>query len=322
MTQYRCKTCDIIQDFQPILRGNLVPCTTPNCIGQISHRNRYTDPNPYAHVSFATAKVSKSSTGLSLPGRSASAPPPPNLTSWPRPNMPNGLVYCQTLNDPNWNGATDTDILLAYNLLDMNTQGIQGLVIDFPNANRDTEVRKHFDACTGAMMTPKTSTATTEATGEIAAAMWVLSQNAYNGFKMVWGFNVHSGAGIDQIWYKNDPNHPVYLVVEAKGPGASLSQNIFQPTGYGQMEEDWVVDRLEHMKTNHNALYNQIIGHLGLTIAVKHAHYNKGSKSYFHASQIANNRKGKMSGVTIEAKWLPSGMLSHKVASHHTYAFS
>lgn len=322
MTQYRCKTCDIIHDLPPILRGMTNPCITPHCNGQISHRNRYTDPNPYAHVSFATAKVSKSSTGLSLPGRSASAPPPPNLTSWPSQNMPNGLVYCKDLNDQAWTGATDTDILLAYNLLDLNTQGIQGLVINFPNANRDIEVRKHFDTCTGAMITPKTSTATTEATGEIAAAMWVLSQNTYNGFKMVWGFHVHSGAGIDQIWYNNDPNHPVYLVVEAKGPGASLSQNLFQPTGYGQMEEDWVVDRLAHMKNNHATLYNQIVGDLGLTIAVKHPNYNGSTKSYYHASQMANNRKGKMAGVTVEAKWLSSGMLSHKVASRHPYTFS
>lgn len=320
MTLYRCPTCDQSANLPTIPRGITVPCPTANCNQNLTNKNRDYQDDLNPPLPLIGARRPRKILRVSAPGRSSSAPPPPNLTSWPRPTMPQGLSYCASLFDPVWTGMGQTDIGFAYNKLDLAVGGMQGLVLSFADANRDAEVRAHFDACTAFMVRNHKTTDATEATGEIAAAMGMLSRHP--GYAMLWGFHKHSGAGIDQIWWNQDQTHPRYLVVEAKGPGQTLSTNPFWPTGYGQMEEDWVVDRLARMRSGAGqTLANRIIGELGIAIHTAVPNYLGSSTSYYGATMGVQG-PARLSGVTIAARWLPSGKPSYRVVSTHQYSFS
>jgi hypothetical protein len=117
-----------------------------------------------------------------------------------------------------------------------------------------TSIHKHFNAAYKAMLDKKHSShAVTEATGEIGAALYMLTHYEPYGYQMVWGFGEHSGPGIDQIWHKTHNGRDYFVIVEAKGPTAHLNQNTFDTTGTDlglQMSQDWIIDRLGRM---HNA---------------------------------------------------------------------
>jgi len=171
------------------------------------------------------------------------------------------------------------------------------------------------------MAAPKKPQDVTEAVGEAAAAMAVMT--AFPAYELLWGFDVHSGAGIDQIWWNADAAHPHYLVVEAKGPGASLGEGALDnPPGYEQMEKLWVIDRLGRMRSGVGGpLANRILADLALDITVALPNYNKGMKSYYGCARSSGKLPtGTLSGLTVTAQWGADAMLGG-VSGAHAYVF-
>jgi hypothetical protein len=78
----------------------------------------------------------------------------------------------------------------------------------------------------------------TEAIGEREATLHVLQEPAYAGFELFTGFA--AGTGFDQVWYKAAPTE-TFLIVEAKGPGATLSTDAAKGP---QMSKQWVRNTL------------------------------------------------------------------------------
>jgi hypothetical protein len=79
----------------------------------------------------------------------------------------------------------------------------------------------------------------TEAIGEHEATLLVIQQYAASqgNYELRSGFS--AGVGIDQIWYSKSEN--TYMLVEAKGPGASLSTAAAKGD---QMSKQWVRNSL------------------------------------------------------------------------------
>ena len=76
----------------------------------------------------------------------------------------------------------------------------------------------------------------TEVIGEAAAFIAMAKRD---GFVMAFATDPGHGAGIDQLWVKSNRDGKVntYLVVEAKGPGATLAS--------GQMSQLWIETRID-----------------------------------------------------------------------------
>ncbi len=119
----------------------------------------------------------------------------------------------------------------------------------------------------------------TEGTGETAATSYVL--NHYPGFVLVHGFG--PGRGIDQIWLKaGTPAH--YLLVEAKGPSASLSGD--------EMTLAWVQTKAHEMR---NDTHGQAIGR-AVGPPVRHA----------------GGTTPRVTGIILRASWTSAGNLTAK----------
>jgi hypothetical protein len=84
----------------------------------------------------------------------------------------------------------------------------------------------------------------TEAKGEHEATLLMVQQYSNqpgkSDFHLVWGFS--SGTGIDQLWATGETPPKQYIIVEAKGPGATLSTNAAKGD---QMSKQWVRSSLE-----------------------------------------------------------------------------
>ena len=80
----------------------------------------------------------------------------------------------------------------------------------------------------------------TEAVGEHEATLHMLQK--YPDAELLWGFS--AGTGIDQVWAVGMPDPTSYLIVEAKGPGASLSTSAAKGD---QMSKMWVQNSLREV---------------------------------------------------------------------------
>jgi len=286
------------------------------CSQVLTHRNRVVNDRKYDQISFRAPRVNlKPRTFVLHVGRSRAAPP---IVRWPCPNMSEHVQYVRNpKTHPVWTNPGPADIRLPFKHLDVTTIGLQGLIIDFMPLSRTPSARAHFDAITTAMTTPRKGQDITEAVGEAAAAMAAMA--LHRGFEMLWGFDVHSGAGIDQIWWNNDSRSPCYLVVEAKGPNAGLSSGALgNPRGYGQMEPLWVIDRLGRMRGGAGAaVADQILRDLALRIIVAHPSFGGGIKSYYGCvPDKGKQRIGTLVGLTVTARWQADGMLGYTFKRH------
>jgi hypothetical protein len=78
----------------------------------------------------------------------------------------------------------------------------------------------------------------TEAKGEYEATLWMLQ---YHPSNILWTFT--AGTGFDQLWYTGNPPDE-YVIVEAKGPGATLSTGAAKGD---QMSKQWVRNSLQEV---------------------------------------------------------------------------
>lgn len=102
---------------------------------------------------------------------------------------------------------------------------------------------KHLTAIKNQVKKPTNSQQITEAIGELAATKFMIKN--YPTAKLIDGFS--AGVGIDQLWLETSGR---YIVVEAKGPGATLGKGK-QNINADQMSRPWV----EHyLKKTPNAL--------------------------------------------------------------------
>jgi hypothetical protein len=79
----------------------------------------------------------------------------------------------------------------------------------------------------------------TEAIGEDEASKFMISQ--YPTYEIFTGFA--AGTGFDQVWREAGPPEK-FVIVEAKGPGASLSTNAAKGA---QMSKEWVGNTLDEI---------------------------------------------------------------------------
>lgn len=93
----------------------------------------------------------------------------------------------------------------------------------------------------------------TEAIGEREATMLVVQSYASgNGdFQLLHGFA--AGVGIDQIWYS--PSTDTFMLVEAKGPGATLSTGAIKGD---QMSKEWVENSLIAITNSSNSSSGEV----------------------------------------------------------------
>lgn len=319
-----CRICNTEHLNLTLGRGQRRLCGAPYKSGTCTHYLTYRDKsykNRYDKFSFASARkpVSKPNVMIIHVSRSKSAPP---MASWPFLGMSNAITYVSsTTSSMFWSAPGPTDILLPFKSLNVLMMGSQGMIIDYPLLSAFPSARAHFDAITLSMTNAAKAQDITEAVGEAAAAMYVMGH--YTGYELLWGFDVHSGAGIDQIWWDKNTSNPHYLIVEAKGPTAGLSLGALgNPPGYEQMEKLWVVDRLGRMRSGvGQQIANDILNALALDITVAHPSWGGGSKSYYGcAARKHAVATGTVSGLTLTAKWCADGMLDAK-AKNHAYAF-
>jgi len=325
MPQYTCPTCKTVVVMQSaVARGAVGQCT--NCNGAtITSKTINANYNPYVGQSFVAKKLKTGPTVHAVvQGRSPAAPV---RTAWPGLNLNAKVTYVPSLQNVAWTNATDDKICLAYNCLDPNRNGKEGILIDCSAKVGKVNVLAHFTAIKVKLESPPNPTAVAEATGEAAAAFCILSQqNLSNtltllGFNMEWGMYIHSGGGIDQIWKRTDATtgHNEYLIVEAKGPGQSLNLNTFMPPQFFQMSTRWIMHNLETMSRNHHQIAIDIITDLKLTMGVRWAHYNGASKSYYGVKSTTGPATAELYGVVITARWQPDGMLSYSVSNFRQY---
>lgn len=140
----------------------------------------------------------------------------------------------------------------------------------------------------------KNKTSGTEITGEYSTAKYMLSQQ---GYTLRLGYA--KGTGVDQIWQKGNE----YLVVEAKGEGASLSMS-----NHGmQMSTAWVEDRLIKLYNSSDpekkALAKEMFKAADLAVDTTSRRLTpKGVKA----------NPAAIRGLVVEANWTPTGQLSAK----------
>jgi hypothetical protein len=240
-------------------------------------------------------------------GRANAAPP---ITKWPVQGLHDDVEYIKDIkSDSAWAFQMTDDVRLPFAHLDIHRSVKWQGLIQQVSMNGSAAARAHFDAITAAMLTATSNPAITECVGEAAAAMAMLERT---GWEMIWGFHLHAGTGIDQIWRKPIGNGLYkYRIVEAKGPGAYLNSGNWVPPNYGQMQLGWVVNHLYSMRQNNHAAGVEVCNALNLVFQVAHANYNGATKSYYglaptsgHAAAISS-----LSGVVITARWRSSGRL-------------
>jgi hypothetical protein len=326
-TDYKCPFCRTVVSFrQTIPYGVIQVCPAPQGVGTcgapITSKNRYYDPNPHGRVSFASPRTKKVRLTPTAGGRSASAPPLAILAATPA-----HTTRVANLASATWTNTTTTKIRLAYDDLDPGTPGMQGLVIVRPElahyvaTHGAGKLKRHFEAVADLMEANVTRTDATEGTGEAAAALGVVV-NKNHTYKMLWGMNVHRGAGIDQIWGLPDPanagQYTDYLIVEAKGPNQTLTVDPHRPGGIGtQMSHDWIIDNLARMEVAGHAVATRVLTAVGLATHVPPLWRNYGgaTKSYYGVS--AHNPPAlaaTLHAMVITAAWTGAGALTYNVS--------
>ena len=323
MPLYNCTTCQVpVNLAQAPTRGNPVNC--PVCNTAISHKQRsiVAVVNAYGGALNPAKKAKHQHTASSAPGRAPSAP---TRTTWPGPNLNTNVTHCQSLAGAAWTNAGADKVCLAYNVLDISRIGMEGFLIECPEAVGKAEVVLHFAAVKNQLVSAHNNTQICEATGEAAAALCILQKTSISvlslaGFDMVWGMHVHSGPGLDQIW-KRAGTHD-YLIVEAKGPGASLNASPMDaPSGFDQMEIRWVMHNLITMSQNHHQVGTDIINELGLTTATRwpaSAYPAQGSKNYYGVTN-AGAAQAQLYGVVVTSVWQGDGMLGYSATGFKRY---
>jgi DNA-directed RNA polymerase subunit RPC12/RpoP len=318
MPLYFCHQCDESVEIPQIARGASAPC--PNCGTAITHKRRLPDANQYDGMSFVAkrprvggAAAQVAVIPLVTPGRSAAAPV---RTAWPGQMLSGHVTYVPNLTDRLWTGAGTDTIRLAYRDLTPGSGRLEGLLITCPEMSQSRSLQLHYDTVRIQLVTATRPPAIAEATGEAAAALCILRRNSFTrgatqlqlaGFEMVWGMHVHSGAGIDQIWRRNNE----FLIVEAKGPHQVLSPNLFMPPQFEQMGLRWVMHNLETMSRNGHVIATDILSALGVTTGVRWPNYQGSSKNYYGVTAIARPAVGRLFGVVVTAVWQPDGMLGY-----------
>jgi hypothetical protein len=122
----------------------------------------------------------------------------------------------------------------------------------------------------------------TEGTGETAATAFVAKN--YPGFQLVHGFG--AGRGIDQVWHKAGA-HAEYLLVEAKGPAASLSG--------AEMSLAWVQKKAKELGADpHGQAIASAVGPPGGAVTA------------------AGGAVPRVSGIVLRASWTTAGTLTAK----------
>ncbi|WP_338845910.1 hypothetical protein V8J88_19555 [Massilia sp. W12] len=244
-------------------------------------------------------------------GRTNAAPP---LTAWPFTGQHASVKYYDDASKmPNFNNASGNIVQLPFAWLDIScVKTWQALTQDVSGISADPEVRQHFNAVTNKMLIPAQDSVLTECVGEAATAICMLEK--FPGFEMLWGFHLHSGTGIDQIWAKDlGTGKYEFMIVEAKGPGAGLTWSAFLPPDYNQMEEGWIANHLYSMDKNGHAAGSQLVNAMRMQFSVAHANYGGGSKSYYGLSSKSQHTMAGSTvyGMVVTAQWLSDGRLGY-----------
>jgi len=247
------------------------------------------------------------------PTASGRANAAPTLTRWPFNGMHHSVEYVADINsDMSWSIQFDDDVQLPFAHLSIrHANKWQGLIQQV-SMDGCPVVRAHFNAITSAMLAAKSNPVITECVGEAAAAMAMLDDA--EDWEMIWGFHLHSGTGIDQIWRASIGNGLYkYRIVEAKGPGASLNWNPFLPPDYNQMQLGWVLNHLYSMQQNKHSAGVDICTDLKLAFKNLHPNFDGAAKSYWGlASPVkSSNTNSRLTGVVVTARWLSDGRLHY-----------
>ncbi|WP_333676231.1 hypothetical protein [Dyella sp.] len=247
-------------------------------------------------------------------GRALAAPV---LTSWPFLGMHQDVTYHDDLNNTfGWNLRTTNEIYLPFAWLDVHGQAVwQGLEQEVAGLGGDAVACQHFDQIATDMRQLLANTRITECVGEAAAAIYVLERHP--GLQMIWGYHVHSGTGIDQIWeIPNQSGGTDFLIVEAKGPGANLNFSVFVPPGYSQMEEGWIANHLYSMSQNNHAAGLKIVNALGLQFVNAYPNYQGATKSYYGLAGTSRHKQSasRVYGTVVQAQWLSDGRLGYSAS--------
>lgn len=281
--------------------------------------------NRYQGVSFAGVKKPKrrrlALANRGAPGRANAAPP---LTSWPVHGQHSTVTYVDDISsDTDWANPDTDEILLPFRNLDVNHTVLwQGLIQEVAGLDNDDKARDHFDEISDVMENNGKQTVITECVGEAAAAICLLTNSTFTGYEMIWGYDTHSGTGIDQIWRKDIGGGAFsYLIVEAKGPGASLNSGLWVPTGFAQMDEGWVLNHLYSMNNNGHAAGVEIVGKLKLAFACLHPNYNGSSTSYYGLAASSKHKQSasRLYGMVVTAKWHSDGRLGYRISNQVQY---
>lgn len=244
-------------------------------------------------------------------GRANAAPP---LTSWPPLGMHRDVTYHDDLrNSLGWGVRANDEIFLPFAWLDIKTNAIwQGLEQKVAGLAADDQACQHFDEIAQDMRRLLANTRITECVGEAAAAICMFDR--YPGYSMIWGYHLHAGTGIDQIWELPNGNGGWdFLIVEAKGPGAGLNSSLFVPPNYSQMQSGWIANHLYSMDRNGHTAGQRIVNAMRMRFTNAHPNYLGASKSYYGLSPTSQHRQStsRVFGIVVTARWRSDGRLSY-----------
>ena len=247
-------------------------------------------------------------------GRALAAPP---LTGWPFLGMHQDVTYYDDLSLAlGWGVRVGNEIFLPFAWLDIHGRAVwQGLEQEVQGLAADATACAHFDQIATDMRQLLANTRITECVGEAAGAMYVLQRQP--GYRMSWGYHIHSGTGIDQIWERpNQGGGTDFLIVEAKGPGANVNFSIFVPPGYSQMQEGWIANHLYSMGRNNHVAGQRIIHAMGLQFVNAHPNYMGASKSYYGLGPTSAHKRSasRVFGTVVQAQWLADGRLGYQAS--------
>jgi hypothetical protein len=249
-------------------------------------------------------------------------------------NAPFAQLVLDIAKENDWYDASKKGIRLAYENLDpVNGKGqVQGLFITDPAVvnHPSPQLHLHLEQLAVETMENHKTTDATEATGEAAAAFAICKLPQYSGFLMYWGKHLHSGAGIDQIWY--NPTAPAlnrpkgtYLIVEAKGVNAQLGDDSHAPPAVGkQMSTGWIYNNLAMMARNGHQIAIDLMNDVGLTeeyqlgsdptMQVPYYYaWGGASKSYYSCKHDPLAQQAVLKKVVVEAQWKLGGGFTYKV---------
>lgn len=232
-----------------------------------------------------------------------------------------------------WNDSTQRAIRLPYYSLNPSNLGkMEGILITHPaiTGSTCTQLPSHLEKITADMVANVKDTSATEATGEAAAALYICTR--YGGAQMLWGAHVHSGAGIDQIWHcaSTDPRYPKgrYIVVEAKGVGAQLSNKNDADIPLAiqqQMSFGWIGHNLAKMRRKKHGAAIRLMKDVGLKEELDgddnpfYFQFNKRPTSYYKCRHNPAKQQAELRAVVVEAMWTMAGQFHYKVIQDQQY---